>query len=372
MLAAALASFGPHAQPRSTRPRWPPAPGPDDPPRAHSCPRAARRVLDHVRRGECAGRDGALRRRVRDAEFVEGDDQDLLPNLGIAAFHARRRRAAFRLHDMLLTRARATGALIMIVHALTRRVLVELATGGWTSLVTGASEAMPLAGSSGQPGLAALPLAELRWSPRSAATTARRRAGSRPLKRSPTAHPVGVTAPLVADSPGGPRPARATPQPATAFHHLEQIHDAAGAPARRAGPHRGRRARRAARPRPRVDRRAAASSPSGPAPRGRARPPSTAARCSRPTGRRRGSTSSRRWRTHAESPRAPAPGAHPARLRRVPAPRPPPGRRPRAPARGAGGVRGARCRAAGPTGPRRSCAPPGRPPADGTSPPPPS
>lgn len=60
--------------------------------------------LDHVRRSEWKDATVALRDAFTNAEFVEGDDQDLLPNLGIAAFHAGGDDLAFRYQERLLTR----------------------------------------------------------------------------------------------------------------------------------------------------------------------------------------------------------------------------------------------------------------------------
>ena len=223
MFAAALASFFPHAELEVDPVSVAPPPGPDDPPRAHSF-HSLLVGLDHVRREEWKDATAALQDAFANAEFVEGDDQDLLPNLGIAAFHVGDDDLAFRYHDMLLTRARSTGALIMVLYALTRRGLVELVTGRWTSLVTGASEAMPLAQGSGQPGLAALPLAEaalvaaFRGEPSAEAQLATAEAVG-------AAHPVGVAAHLLDDYARWAKAARATGAPITAFHLLEHIHD---------------------------------------------------------------------------------------------------------------------------------------------------
>ncbi len=225
MFAAALASFNPHAQLEVDPVSVAVPPGPEDPPRAHSF-YGLLVGLDHVRRGEWTQATPALRSAFASAELVEGDDQDLLPNLGIAAFHVGDDELAFRYHDMLLTRARATGALIMVLYALTRRGLIELVTGRWTSLVTGASEAMPLAQGSGQPGLAALPLAE-------AALVAAFRGDDQFERRLAeaeevaAANPVGVAEHLLADFArwGRAVASQSGGHPATAFHLLEHIHD---------------------------------------------------------------------------------------------------------------------------------------------------
>ena len=226
MFAVALASFNPHTELEIDPVSLTDPPGPEEPPRAHSF-HWLLVGLDHVRRGQWTQAAPALREAFATAEFLDGDDQDLLPNLGIAAFHAGDDELAYRYHDMLLNRARTSGALIMVLYSLTRRGLVELVTGRWTSLVTGASEAMPLAQGSGQPGLAALPLAE-------AALVAAFRGDEHAEERIAeaeaiaTAHPLGVAEHLLADFARWARAvlvSQSAAQPEVAFHLLEHIHD---------------------------------------------------------------------------------------------------------------------------------------------------
>jgi hypothetical protein len=95
------------------------------------------------------------------APQLDADDQDLLPNLGIAALHLGDDEASLDFHDALLARARSTGATVMIMYSLTRRAFTELAVGRWSAAAAGAAEALPLAEGSRQPGLAALPTAHL-------------------------------------------------------------------------------------------------------------------------------------------------------------------------------------------------------------------
>jgi DNA-binding CsgD family transcriptional regulator len=103
-----------------------------------------------------------LRRAVDRSDALSTDtDEDMLLNLGVAAWPLGDDEIALRLQDRLLAHAREQGAVIMIVHALTRRNLPELATGRWDAAGRGATEALALAGSSGQPVLAAWPAAVL-------------------------------------------------------------------------------------------------------------------------------------------------------------------------------------------------------------------
>jgi DNA-binding CsgD family transcriptional regulator len=117
--------------------------------------------LDHIARGDIDQGAPALRAAFADQVALEGTDQDLLPNLGIAALHLGDDHAARRYHELLLSRARSTGALVMVVYALTRRNLTDVAVGDWATARAGATEALRLAQGIGQPGLTAFPHALL-------------------------------------------------------------------------------------------------------------------------------------------------------------------------------------------------------------------
>ena len=123
-------------------------------------------------------------------------------------------RVVLDLHARQLAEARENGALVMIVHALTRRSFGEIVAGDWTTAAAGAAEALDLAASSGQPALTALPHAWLALlaALREPARTARRASGG------PDRLPSRRTdRPVVADLgrwarrwPPTPRPARCT------------------------------------------------------------------------------------------------------------------------------------------------------------------
>lgn len=117
--------------------------------------------LDHIARGDINQGAPALRAAFADKVTLEGIDQDLLPNLGIAALHLGDDHAARHYHNLLLSRARSTGALVMVLYALTRRNLTDIAVGDWATARAGATEALQLAQGIGQPGLTALPHALL-------------------------------------------------------------------------------------------------------------------------------------------------------------------------------------------------------------------
>ena len=61
----------------------------------------------------------------------------------------------------MLTQARNDGAIGLVLFALPRLALADLSAGNWTGAVTHATEAVELARSTGQPALAAMPLAQL-------------------------------------------------------------------------------------------------------------------------------------------------------------------------------------------------------------------
>ena len=223
MFASALASFGARSDVAVDPTSLVDAPAPDEPPRVHVF-HGLLVGLDHVRKGEWREATAVLRRTFEVAEELEPDDQDLLPNLGIGALHIGDDELALRYHDLLLSRARATGALIMILYSLTRRGFAEIGTGRWTSLTASTAEALPLARGSGQPGLAALPLAQL------ALVTAFRgddRFDERLADVESVAahHSVGIVEHLLADFIRWAKGVRAVDQPASAFHQFEQIHD---------------------------------------------------------------------------------------------------------------------------------------------------
>jgi DNA-binding CsgD family transcriptional regulator len=120
------------------------------------------RGLDAVARQDWRRGAEFLRRALGLAgELSTAHDEDVLLNLGVAAGYLGDDDAALRLQDRLLAHARENGALVMVVHALTRRNWPELATGQWDAAGRGATEALTLAENSGQPVLAAWPTAVL-------------------------------------------------------------------------------------------------------------------------------------------------------------------------------------------------------------------
>ncbi|RFU21843.1 ATP-binding protein [Geodermatophilus marinus] len=151
-------------------------------------------------------------------EFDPGDDTDLRSNLGVAAFQFGDTGMVLTHHARLLADARSSGALVLIVYALTRRAFAEMATGDWRAATAGAAEALDLATSSGQPALTRFPHG---WLALLAALRDQREdlaAHLEALDRQPGA---GVTGPLVDDLARWAR-ALTADTPASALHQLEQ------------------------------------------------------------------------------------------------------------------------------------------------------
>jgi DNA-binding CsgD family transcriptional regulator len=221
MLAAALAAFGARSDRAVDVSGLVPPPGPDAPPRTHAAAALLRGFLATAQEDWVTAID-SFASAFTLVETDPVDDHVLQPNLGIAAMLAGDDERGLRLHEQQLAAARRTGALTMVEHALTRGATFQIATGAWTSAANAASEAVPLAVSTGQPGLSALGLVEL------ALVEALRGQDDADEHLSEVAairerHPVGISEPLVADFALWAQGLRDVARPATALHHLEQM-----------------------------------------------------------------------------------------------------------------------------------------------------
>jgi DNA-binding CsgD family transcriptional regulator len=168
----------------------------DDPPSVR-CADALLRGLDAIRRGDWG--DAAARLRPAFAtDPLDALPVDLLANLGVAALHLGDDEAVDHLHTALLTRARHSGATILVLYALTRRAVAGVTTGRWSAAEVDAAEAVALARATGRPALAGLPLA---WLALLAARRGAPDAGAR-LRDAEDAlagHPGGTLEPLTRD-----------------------------------------------------------------------------------------------------------------------------------------------------------------------------
>ncbi len=220
MLAAALATFGA----RSPRPVNPTTLVGAPPPGAPARDRAVHALrLGFVAAAEARWADGAreFTRAFQLTDDDRPDDHVLQPNLGIATVVIDDDERGLRLHGEQLTAARSAGALSMVEHALTRSFWANVATGAWSAASSAAAEALPLAASTGHPGMTAMPHAQL-------AVLAALRGDSEAESHLDAVdvvrsrHPVGITDALVVDLTHWARGLLAT-QPATAVYHLQQI-----------------------------------------------------------------------------------------------------------------------------------------------------
>jgi DNA-binding CsgD family transcriptional regulator len=221
MLAAALAAFGARSPRNVDLLTLVPASGPEDAPPVQAAG-ALLRGFTSVVRDDWADALAAFGDAFALLDAHPVDDHVLQPNLGIAATLVDDDRRALTLHEQQLTAARRAGALTMVEHALTRGATVQLATGAWARAANAAAEALPLADSTGHPGLTALPTVQL------ALVAALRGDAEADRLLDDVAeirerHPVGITDPLVADLAHWARGLRTASQPATALHHLERI-----------------------------------------------------------------------------------------------------------------------------------------------------
>jgi DNA-binding CsgD family transcriptional regulator len=222
MLAAALAAFGAKSARVVDLAALVPPPEPDATPHV----RAAFALLHGflaVARRDYAAAAPTFRQAFALTDDDPPEDHVLQPNLGIASSLIDDDERNLRLHDQQLTLARRSGSLTMAEHALTRGFYAQLVTGAWSRAAAGAAEALPLAGSTGHPGLTALPTVELALvaALRGDDAAAEQRLGEVAAIRA--AHPMGITDALVVDISHWTRGLRAARQPAAAVHHLEEI-----------------------------------------------------------------------------------------------------------------------------------------------------
>jgi DNA-binding CsgD family transcriptional regulator len=221
MLGASLSAFGARS-PRTVDPTaLVPAPVPDAPARV----RAAWALLHGftaIARRNWAAAVEQFRCAFALTDADAPDDHVLQPNLAIAAVLVDDDERGLRLHEQQLTAARRAGALTMVEHALTRGVHSQIATGAWARAAGAAAEALPLAASTGHPGLTAFPTAELALveALRGSDAADRHLADVDTIRE---AHPTGISDSLVVDMAHWARGLRAGRQPPTALLHLQQI-----------------------------------------------------------------------------------------------------------------------------------------------------
>ncbi len=178
--------------------------------------------LGAVVSGDWAAASQMLRRSFATGSRVDLDDLELLPNLGIAALHLGDTMASHDYHQRLLTAARSSGAVVTVLYALTRLAFSDLPNGHWSTAVSRQQEALRLGEGTGQPVLAAMPLATLLL------LSALRGDGVYDerlvdLERLLEEQSTGVLDMVLRDVTRWAQGLRAAPAWSTAFHHLAQI-----------------------------------------------------------------------------------------------------------------------------------------------------
>ncbi|WP_152196049.1 AAA family ATPase [Georgenia subflava] len=163
-----------------------------------------------------------LRGALTTTETLQDEDLDLLPNLGIAAMHLGDDGAVRHHHDLLLARARSTGAILMVVYSLVRKPFADVPGGRWRETESGMSEALQLVQASGHPGFAAMPLA---WSTLLAALRGDGTFAERLARAEGTAatHPTGILGGAAADVVRWARGVESAAHPDVALRHLAAI-----------------------------------------------------------------------------------------------------------------------------------------------------
>lgn len=222
MLSASLAAFGA----RSPRPVDPlslaPAPAPDA--SAHSL--AADALLHGftaMSRQDWATATDRFRQAHQLTDDTPAQDNVLQPNLAIAAWLMDDDERSLRLHDEQLTSARRAGALSMVEHALTRGFYAQIATGAWTQAAAAAAEALPLATSTGHPGMTALPTAELALVSALRGDMQAAADGAQAALTIRAKNPIGITDGLVQDLTHWAAALLDWDHPEAALHHLDQL-----------------------------------------------------------------------------------------------------------------------------------------------------
>jgi hypothetical protein len=169
-----------------------------------------------------AGAASALRDAFTIAESLGPADQDLLPNLGIAALQLSDDDRALRYHSLLLARAQNTGAVLMVRYAFSRLAFSQIATGQWAAAAAGVDTAINLARQTGEPALAAQPLAF-----RTLLAAYRNDPGYdshlAEIQGIIADAPLGILQALIKDVVRWAQGAREAAQGSPSFHHLAQM-----------------------------------------------------------------------------------------------------------------------------------------------------
>jgi DNA-binding CsgD family transcriptional regulator len=113
--------------------------------------------LQHVLTGDLPRAQTHLSESFAVADGLGEADYELLPNLGVAAWHVGDYNRAAMYTERLLAAARSSGTMVMVLYALTRLVISDYSQGRWSTAVARATEAVTLGEETRQEILAAAP-----------------------------------------------------------------------------------------------------------------------------------------------------------------------------------------------------------------------
>jgi hypothetical protein len=163
--------------------------------------------------------------RVFKQVFTECDttrDVDLLSNLGLAAMHVGDDAVVLGQFGRLAAQARETGAMLLVLYALTRRAVAEVTTGDWAAAVAGSLEALDLARGTGKEALGRLPRAWLALLSALRGDTASHDTYMAELDRPDRPRDAGLTSVITQDVVSWAKGV-ASPSATSALRHLDQV-----------------------------------------------------------------------------------------------------------------------------------------------------
>jgi DNA-binding CsgD family transcriptional regulator len=115
-------------------------------------------ALRAVTAGDWQQAASLARQAIATGEHLDLGDQDLLPNLAIVALSIGDAEMTGRYHQRLLTKARSSGAVVLVLYSLTRLGFTDIATGDWSGAISRQNQAVGLAEGTEQRILMAGPL----------------------------------------------------------------------------------------------------------------------------------------------------------------------------------------------------------------------
>jgi DNA-binding CsgD family transcriptional regulator len=172
--------------------------------------------------GDWTAASTLLTRALATGAPLDLDDQELLPNLAIAALHVGDTLSSEDYLQRLLTTARSSGAVVTVLYALTRLAFSDVPHGHWSTAVARQEEALRLGESTGQTVLAAMPLATLLLLSALRGDDAFDRR-LEDVERSLDDQPLGVLDVILRDVTKWAKGLHAAAAWPTALHHLAQI-----------------------------------------------------------------------------------------------------------------------------------------------------